>query len=151
MFHSINFTSKLVRRIGIMLFLSLLISVPGSNVLAQDASANILNQAENFVNIDEDIKGSELGVGDNPRILPDSPFYFAKNIGRGIQSFFTFNPVSKAELKLKFASEKLIEAKKMAEKNSDNEKIVKALNNYQKEIERVKGETEKKNLISVLE
>jgi len=68
------------------------------------------------VNLDENIKPEDLGVGD-PNILPDSPLYAFKNIGRGFQSFFTRDPVKKAELKLKFANEKIIEAKKNGGKN----------------------------------
>lgn len=64
---------------------------------------------------DEQVRAQDLGVGE-PNILPDSPFYFFKNIGRGLRSFFTFSPEKKAELKLRFASEKILEAKKLAEK-----------------------------------
>jgi len=42
------------------------------------------------VNLDEDIQPEDLEVSE-PRLLPDSPFYFLKNWVRGIQSAFTFN------------------------------------------------------------
>lgn len=98
--------------------------------------------AEEAVALDEDIQPEDLEVSE-PRILPDNPFYFLKNWARGIQMFFAFEPVKKAELRLKFANEKLIEAKKIVEKTKDPEKIKKATENYQQEIERIKERVEK--------
>lgn len=94
------------------------------------------------VNLDEDVQSEDLGISD-PRLLPDSPFYFLKNWNRGIQDFFTFNPVKKAELKMKFANEKLMELKKIVLKTSDPEIIKKATENYQQEVEKIKGRVEK--------
>lgn len=131
---------------GKLLFLpALLVLAIWSPVLAQDAPVDVSTQAIAAADLDENIKAEDLGVSE-PGILPDSPFYFFKNWGRAVQSAFTFDPVKKAELKLRFASEKLIEAKKMAIKKASPEKIVKALNNYQKETERIKNEIEKRNL-----
>jgi len=91
-----------------------------------------------LVKLDEDITAQDLGVGE-PTILPDSPFYFFKKIKRKIQTFFTFDPIKKAKLQLKFANEKLIEAKKLAEKkNSSPEKILKTLESSQKDFTKVK-------------
>lgn len=94
------------------------------------------------VNLDEDIQSEDLGIGE-PRLLPDSPFYFLKNWGREIQSFFTFNLVKKAKLKEKFASEKLIEVKKLIEGKRNREIIEKGIENYQNEIEEMKKATER--------
>jgi hypothetical protein len=69
--------------------------------------------------------------------------YFLKNWGRGIQSFFTFNPIRKAELRMKFANEKLMEAKKLVELKKDSEIIAKATENYQDEVEKIKERVEK--------
>lgn len=102
----------------------------------------VVTSVEEAVTLDEDIQPADLGIGE-PRILPDSPFYFLKNWGRGIRSLLTFNPVAKAELKLKFSNEKLMEIKKMVEKTENPEIIKKAAENYQKELERIKTETEK--------
>jgi len=60
---------------------------------------------------DETVSAQDLGISE-PKVLPDSPFYFLKNWGRGIGLFFAFNPVKKAELRMKFANEKLMEAKR---------------------------------------
>ena len=117
-------------------------------VLAQEetppteATEEITKTAVAEVYLDEDIQPEDLEVRE-PRLLPDSPFYFLKNWGRGIQDFFTFNPVAKAELKIKFANEKLMEAKKIVKKTKDPEMIKKATENYQEEMEKVKEQVEK--------
>lgn len=94
------------------------------------------------VNLDEDIQPEDLGIGE-PRLLPDSPFYFLKEWGRNIQSFFTFDPVKKVELIEKFANEKLIELKKTVEQKRTRERIEKAVENYQNEVEEAKRLTER--------
>lgn len=79
---------------------------------------------------------TDLETGD-PSLLPDSPFYFIKNWTRGIQSFFTFDKAKKAELKLKFSSEKMAEAQKLFEKNK-MEKAVEAVRSSNADMERAK-------------
>lgn len=106
------------------------------------ASAQEETSAEEAVSQDESIQAEDLGVQD-PNILPDNPLYFFKNLGRGIQSLFTFNSVKKAELKEKFTNEKLLEIKKMVEKNKNQEKINRAIDNYQKESEKARKVAEK--------
>ena len=109
----------------------------GASVFAQDTSVSADVIAA--VNLDEDISASDLGVGE-PTILADNPFYFLKSAIRGIESFFTFDPVKKAELKQKFADQKLVELKKLAEiKPNDTESLDKAFNNYQDELTRLEG------------
>jgi tetratricopeptide (TPR) repeat protein len=74
----------------------------------------------------------------NVGILPTSPFYFFKEWGRGIKMFFTFNPVSKAELELKISDEKIAELAAVSEKDPQNEKAVeKALANYEESREKL--------------
>ncbi|GIW66580.1 MAG: hypothetical protein KatS3mg095_0478 [Candidatus Parcubacteria bacterium] len=73
-----------------------------------------------------------------PNLLPTSPFYFTKELWRGIKLFFTFDPVKKADLELKIADEKLAEALKVIERDcgvkqeqSCNQKALeKSLTNY---------------------
>ncbi len=43
--------------------------------------------------------------GEGPGVLPDSPFYFMKTIGRGITYAFTFDSDAKAALTLDYANE----------------------------------------------
>jgi len=130
---------------SIKLFLILITCVLGF-VLIASAQETLLTEVSpeviEAINLDEDIQPEDLGIGE-PRLLPDSPFYFLKNWGRNIQSFFTFDSVKKAELKLKFANEKLMEVKKLIEEKKGSEVIEKGLENYQKEIENIKIASEK--------
>ena len=107
--------------------------------LAQEAPPSEVTEA---VNLDENVQPEDLGISE-PNLLPDSPFYFLKNWARGIQNVLTFNPLKKAELRLKFANEKLMEAKKIVEKTDNPEKIKKATENYQQETEKVKEQVKK--------
>jgi len=83
----------------------------------------------------------DLGIRE-PDILPGNPFYFLKNIRRGIQSFFTFDQVGKLELKAKYASERLLEMRELVERKEE-ELYDKAIENYQKAIEEIAERTEK--------
>ena len=96
-----------------------------SFALAQDSVSNsaLTDEDPMSLGVAEEITASELGVKEDPALLPSNPFYFLKNFGRAVQSTLTFNPEKKAELKLKEASTRLWEAKKMAEKNPNDEKV----------------------------
>jgi len=128
--------SRLFKFWLVAISLGILIAV---GVIAQEAPTA---EAIEAVNLDEDIQAEDLGIS-TPRLLPDSPFYFLKNWNRQVRAFFTFNPIKKAELKMQFASEKLIELKKTIQKTSDPEIIKKAVENYQGEVERVKNQSDK--------
>ena len=121
------------------IFLVLVVLGAGIIALAQEATPPEVTEA---INLDEDIKPEDLGVGE-PRLLPDSPFYFIKNWARGIQEILTFNPVAKAELESKFTNEKLMELKKMIEEKKSAKAIEKAAENYQKGAEEIEGKVEK--------
>ena len=95
-----------------------------------------------MVALDEDVQPEDLEVSE-PRLLPDSPFYFLKNWGREIRCFFAFNPIARAELRAKFSNEKLMELKKMVAEKKDPEALKKATENYQQEIEKIKEHVEK--------
>ena len=92
--------------------------------------------------LDEGVAAEDLEVSE-PTLLPDSPFYFLKNWQRGLRSFFTFGAVNKAELKLKFDSEKLLEARKLVEKTKVPEILEKAAENYEKEVNEIKETVDK--------
>ncbi|MDO8559362.1 MAG: DUF5667 domain-containing protein [bacterium] len=110
-----------------------LISASGA-VLAQEEPAAIASE--------ETITTEDLGIT-NPGILPTSRFYFFKEIGRGLQGIFTFNPVAKAELELKITNEKAAEIKKITETQPEKiEAIQKALENYQKNQENLRSKLE---------
>jgi len=119
-----------------------------SLVLAEengDSQDELDLQAEEMVDFDEDIEAEDLGVSD-PTILPNSPFYFLKNWGRGMRSFFTFNPVKKAELKLRFANERLIEAKKMVSEGVAEGEILGALDSFNEELEKIREWVEEERM-----
>lgn len=92
-----------------------------------------VSAASTEVDLDENIMPKDLNISE-PTLLPTSPYYPIKNIWRGIKSTLTFNPVKKAELKLQYANEKLIEAKKVSELKNESELAAKALESYGKEI-----------------
>ncbi len=76
-------------------------------------------QASQAITTDET---ADLNTGE-PSLLPDNPFYFLKNWFRGIKTFFNFDPAKKIELKLKFSSEKMAEAKKLLEQNKTDKAL----------------------------
>lgn len=98
-------------------------------------------EAQAIAEEDVDVTAEDLGISE-PTILPDSGLYAFKNMWRGVKTAFTFNPVKKAELKLEIANEKLIEAKKIAEKTGSEEFIEKAIENYKEAVETVKEKVE---------
>ena len=127
--------AKLIKIFLIMIVLGLGVTL---TVLAQETPPEITEA----VNLEEDVKAEDLEIGE-PSILPDSPFYFLKNLGRNVREFFAFNPITKAQLKERFANEKLIELKKMVEAGKTPEAIKQATENYQQEIEAIKQTVEK--------
>jgi len=76
-------------------------------------------------------------------ILPNSPFYFLKNFVRQLRLTFTFNSVKKADLRLQFANEILEEAKKLAEKTGNQELFQKAIDKYERQMEKIQQQVEK--------
>jgi len=78
-----------------------------------------------------------------PKTLPNSPFYFLKDFWRNLRLIFTFNSVKKAELRLQFASEMLAEAQKMAEETDNQELFQRAIDKYQREVEKLETQAGK--------
>jgi len=113
----------------------------GFNVSAQETDIND-TALEEAIAADENITADDLGVSE-PTILPDSPLYFVKNLWRGVKTTLTFNPIKKAELRLQIANEKLIEAKKLAEKTGEEEAFQKTLEKYQQTMEKIRERVEK--------
>jgi len=125
--------------------LSLSLLLAAGSILAQEPeliNAPEETELEEIIALDEDVLAEDLGI-EEPTVLPGNPFYFFKELGRGVQSFFAFDPVKKAQLKEKFASEKLIEVRQMVEQKKARERIEKAVQNYQSEMEGVARATEK--------
>ena len=71
-------------------------------------------------------------------ILPDSIFYPIKQGWRGTRSFFVFSSVKKAQLRLEFANEMILEAEALA-KGGKTDEAKDALLNYNEGIDEVNG------------
>lgn len=78
-----------------------------------------------------------------PKTLPNSPFYFLKTFWRELRITFAFNSVKKAELRLQFASEMLAEAQKMAEISDNQELFQRAIDKYEREVEKLETQAGK--------
>lgn len=98
--------------------------------------------AQEDTSVEDEITAEDLEISE-PKTLPDSPFYFLKDFWRGVKTTFTLNAVRKAGLRLRYANERLIEAKKLAEKTGKEEIAGKAIEKYQKEMEKIRDGVER--------
>lgn len=98
------------------------------------------------VKIDEEVKAEDLDIKEAPKILPDSPLYGFKKLGRKISLTFTFDPAKKVEKQLDYANKKLIEAKALIEKEgaeNAGDAIEKVAEDFQKDMEKIADKAEK--------
>lgn len=123
----------MLKKIIFLAIISVVIATFGV-AMAQDATDTVVSE--------ETITAQDLGVNE-PTLLPDSKFYFLKNWKNAIQSFFTFGQEKKAELNLKIASEKLLEAQKLAEKTNNPQILEKATDLYNKQIDKINKNIDK--------
>jgi len=115
------------------------------NAIAQENTvAETVNEVEKIeeVILDETVEAEDLETSE-PRLLPDSPFYFLKEWGRGIQSLFTFGRLKKSELEQKFADERIIELKELIEEGKDSKFIGESIEKYERTMEKIRTRTEK--------
>ncbi len=89
----------------------------------------------------EEVSAADLGISE-PTLLPGSRFYFLKDWWRGVKSAFTFGQEKKAELKLQFASERLLEVKELVKQNK-KEYMEKAMEKYGQGLDEIKGMADK--------
>lgn len=112
-------------------------------VLAQDDNSQSPEQ-QDIVSPVSDIDSSVAAAETpEPNLLPDSHWYFLKTWQRAIKTALTFDKVKKAELQLKIATEKLQEAKKLAQKTANPKLIKKATQKYQEAMDRVSEKIDK--------
>ncbi|MEK7082837.1 MAG: DUF5667 domain-containing protein, partial [Patescibacteria group bacterium] len=71
-----------------------------------------------------------------PKILPGSPFYFLKTAWRETKAAFTFNSQKDAELRLRYANEKVLEANILIDQGK-TDRAVNHLRSYTRDIEKV--------------
>ena len=85
---------------------------------------------------------SDLGVS-NPGLLPTNPFYFVKEWGRSLKQLITLDPVKKAELGLRVATEKAAELKQVVDLNPGSaDALSRALDNYESGIKQLENQLE---------
>ncbi len=100
------------------------------------------NGAASTTILENGVTFEDLGVL-RTGLLPTNPFYFVKEWGRAIQLFFTPDPVRRAGLELRIVNEKAAELKKIAENDPKNEEALgRAVNNYNKNIDRLRARLE---------
>ena len=88
--------------------------------------------------VGEEVTFEDLGVT-KTGLLPTNPFYFVKEWERKVRLFVAVSPIKRAELELKFTSEKAAELKKVAENNPENkEALEKAIDNYNRGVDRLR-------------
>ncbi|NQU83222.1 MAG: hypothetical protein HQ536_00775 [Parcubacteria group bacterium] len=109
------------------------------NVAAEQALED--EEKSDELKMDEMIRYEDLDVTGGVRILPDSFFYNFKNIGRGINTFFTFDPVKKAEKELDYANKKIMESHQLVEEKGMSEDVANAVEktivSAEKDLERI--------------
>ncbi len=95
---------------------------------------------------DEQVSAEDLGV-EEARILPDNPLYAFKRFARGVREAVTFNPIKKAELRLRYANEELADAQKLLDEKFEDEDAVraatKAVERFERRIEKISDKTDK--------
>jgi len=119
--------------------LSGLVFAEESEVTQEATSSEI---GEIIIETEEEITEEDLDI-EVQSVLPGNPFYFVKEWSRGIQSFFAFNSTKKAELKLKFSNERLMELKEVVRLEKGSEVIEDCTKRYREEVEKIKAQTER--------
>lgn len=98
-------------------------------------------EAEAEVEADAEVTNEDLGVSE-ASILPDSPLYGIKRFGRKFREFITIDPVKKAEVRLKHASQELADAGQLLEKAPEDAESIAAVatsvEEYTKTVEDIK-------------
>lgn len=77
---------------------------------------------------------AEKGSVSYPSVLPGSPLYFFKSLGRGIRKVFALSPQAKVELDLKVAAEKAKEIAALIRRKSEKENFEYAFADYEKKL-----------------
>jgi|GEM_PF-947238 len=132
-----------MKKLVLFVFFSLALAFSQSALAQQD---EVGQEVTGETAVTEEVTAADLDI-EEPTTLPTNGFgYFFKNLGRAIQTTLTFNQEKKAELQLKIADERLLEAKKVAEENPDNAKaqavVAKTLEKYQQMMEKVQTRVE---------
>jgi len=90
------------------------------------------------------VSAQEEEAAADPGLTPDSPVYFLDDFWKSVRLTFAFNAERKADLRLRFAEEKLAEAEKMAQENKE-EHVERALQRYEEQVEDAQTRAETAN------
>jgi len=102
---------------------------------AQDEGGTTTEEVEESTTTEE--------VEDVPGVLPTNPFYFFKELTRGVRRFFTFDPEERAEFELDVIREKAEELRAVERLNpSDIDAINNAIDNYNENVDRLRSNLE---------
>ena len=113
-------------------------------VPAQMEAAIADSRAEQLVALDENITAADLGVAEQSVGNFTNPFRRAlRGLTRTVQTVTTRDPIQRVELKERFASEDLMIAKTLEEKGADDGIVKRAVEKYEREVERTKTELNK--------
>ena len=115
---------------------------PQAKTAIHNLSLDILTNGNNpnLTAIKPQLDPGDYQTVKNIGLLPDSPFYFFKNIGRTVRLFFTPNPSSKASQLLKDGNEKTLESLLVLEKanqEKDSKKHQRLINLAAKNLDQV--------------
>jgi len=109
-----------------------------ARAFAQEVAADAENNQADF---DEDFSPEDFGLT-GVGFLPNNPLYIFKAARRGFSDVFTTNPQEKLENSLRFAAEKLLEAKTLSEQGARETAVASALNRFRIEVERARTRAE---------
>ena len=109
-----------------------------ARAFAQEVAADAEN---NQADLDEDFSPEDFGLTE-VGFLPNNPLYIFKAARRGFSDVFTTNPQEKLENSLRFAAEKLLEAKTLSEQGARETAVASALDRFRIEIERARTRAE---------
>ena len=113
-------------------------------VPAQTEAATADSRAEQLVALDENITAADLGVAEQSVGNFTNPFRRAlRGLTRTVQTVTTRDPIQRVELKERFASEDLMIVKTLEEKGADDGIVKRAVEKYEREVERTKTELNK--------
>lgn len=112
-------------------------------VLAQEQQEDSENAVPEEVQKDSEVTPEDLGIIDQ-QILPGDFFYPLKEAWRGVRYALTFSDAAAARLDLQFASEKLVEAQKLVERDGgDSPRAARAVAHFEARLGRLQERLEK--------
>jgi hypothetical protein len=121
-----------MKKLFLLVIFSLLVPVL---VMAQTATTSEMKIIP--LTLGEIVSANDLGSV-QPKILPNSPWYWAKSLWRSARLIMTKDPVQKAEARLAIANERLLELQQLVDQGAITKvELQSILNKYDQEIEKL--------------